>query len=548
MKLRAPVRLVMFLVVALIGPACSSGGIAAPSSTSALSSVGSFGPASVSSAVDALARIGIDVRTLPSDAEPLATPSGETSVVRFLRFQVRNMALELSTGAGTAGADLDGASVAGGGGAISSLLVGWLRSAGTSASALARSLLRGQSLADPKTVVFPTFIIAAFLADATRGERTASGDGNDLQAFTEASSADFCSQVSDYLDQSLQEVLNPQARFAAPWLKAVIEQYAPMYQGDAALFRTTVGALALLTYATSIARSWSVMADPVPGQVNYSIEGSDPVQGEVRVTVATGDRVYADEVQPCASLAQIELAASPTDGASVYWDPSGLGSQAKATDADATLDVNQASLTYETTAESQDAAQNGDPQTVQMSVLVVVDREEMRSLAAAVAAILLSPAQDGPAASAMKSLYTQMEPRLGPMMFPRAMATIDVVFHTPPTTPSSTPEGSAVSGTWVGTWVNDLGNPPATGGFTWILSQEGESVSGTSRFSGPTCVHEVPIDGTVHGSALKLPMPSEWDIEFVGIVKGDSMSGTYTATACGMPDFIVTGTWQAERT
>jgi len=102
-----------------------------------------------------------------------------------------------------------------------------------------------------------------------------------------------------------------------------------------------------------------------------------------------------------------------------------------------------------------------------------------------------------------------------------------------------------VNGTWEGTWQNDLGS--TSGGFTWTLSQTGDRVKGAARFSGPTCVGEVPIEGTAHGSTVDLPMPSEWDIRFVGTVEGDAMSGTYSAIACSMPDFIVTGTWQATR-
>ena len=61
------------------------------------------------------------------------------------------------------------------------------------------------------------------------------------------------------------------------------------------------------------------------------------------------------------------------------------------------------------------------------------------------------------------------------------------------------------------------------------------------------CVSEVPIEGTAHGSTVDLPMPSEWDIRFVGTVEGDAMSGTYSAIACWPTGYIVTGTWQATR-
>ena len=129
----------------------------------------------------------------------------------FLQFQVRNIALELSTGAGITGEDLDAATTAGGGAAITPLLVGWLQSAGTPAADLARSAMEGQALAEPKAVVFPTLALAAFLADATRiGATTSAGAVAEAQ-FTllgASTGGDFCSQVSAYLDQTLRDVLD----------------------------------------------------------------------------------------------------------------------------------------------------------------------------------------------------------------------------------------------------------------------------------------------------------------------------------------------------
>jgi hypothetical protein len=551
--MRAPivVRIAFLLTVATIVGACGSGEAADRPQASPSGSPTSFGVESVRTAMASLASIGVDVRTLPSDDGPAVPLSGEPSAVRLLRFQVRNMALELATGGGIDGTDLDAATVAGGGAPVTPLIAGWLASATTPAADLARSMTEVPDPAEPKAAVFPTLALAAFLADVARGGATeGAGVAADAQFVLMSTSqgGDLCSEVATYLDQVMADVVDPQAEFDVPWLESVIDQYAPRYRGDPELFRTTIGALTLLTYATSIARSWGVLAVPVPAQVAYSIEGEDPVEGEVQVTVEAGREALSDEVRACATLAGIELEGAPPDGASMFWDTSGLGPHAKATDADAEIDVDRAGITYETTAESAQAAQSGDPQVAEMSVLVIVDREEMRGLADAVAAILLGPAQSGPAASAVKALYLKMQPTLATMLYPRAVATIDVTFHSEPS-PSPTVAADVVSGTWEGTWVNDLtfAGQTITGGFVLTLAQDGTRVTGTARFSGPTCVRQVPVDGTVRGSTVKLPMPSQWDIEFVGTVEGDSMSGTYSAIACEMPDFIVTGTWQAER-
>ena len=143
-----------------------------------------------------------------------------------------------------------------------------------------------------------------------------------------------------------------------------------------------------------------------------------------------------------------------------------------------------------------------------------------------------------------------MEPTLNLVMRPSGFAVIDVTYHSPKASPSPSRQPTAdLSGTWEGTWRNDA-DPEfgsASGGLTWTLSQTGDRVTGTARFSGPTCVSEVPIEGTAHGSTVDLPMPSEWDIRFVGTVEGDAMSGTYSAIACWPTGYIVTGTWQATR-
>jgi len=498
----------------------------------------------------ALASIGVEVRRRPSDPAPQVGVSGEPSGLRLLGFQVRNMALEVSAGAGTPPSDLDAATEAGGGGAVTPLVVGWLSSAGTPAAALARTAMGDQDLSEPNALVFPTFVLAAFLADATRRGAPAAVAADVPLAFLAAErSTDLCSQVSDYLDQTLQDVLDPTAEFDVPWLEAVIDQYAPMYRGNLELFRTTIGALALLAYATSVARPWTVLAIPDPEQVSYSVEGEEPVEGEVRVTVDAGGETFADDVRPCAALAGIELESAPTDGADLFWDPSGLAPHAQATEADSALDGDSGSLSYETAMESREDAENGDPQTAEMSVLVGVDRKEMRDLAAAVGAILLGPAQGGPAGGAVVSLYQKMKPALAEMMFPAAVASIGVTFHTQPS-PSPTVTEPSIEGTWVGTWENDpsFGDPPANGGFTLTLEQRGRNVTGTGEVTGQTCVGHVTIEGSVRGSTVELSLSGERNVSsFSATWEGDSMSGTWSSIACGTADIQVFGTWQAAR-
>jgi hypothetical protein len=507
---------------------------------------GPFGPARVQGAVEALAGIGVDVRTLPSDAAPSVAITGQPSAIRLLRFQVRNMALELTTGSGTTGAELDRTVVAVGAPKVTPLLVGWLRSAGTSAAALASSVMGSKDLAHPGTVAFPTFVLAAFLADATRG-RTG-GSAAALAAHPDllaAGAADFCAQVSSYLSDVLAGVLDPQAHFNVPWLAKVIAQYAPAYVADPGRFRQVVGALALLAYATSVGRAWSVTATPDPQQVDYSIEGQDATEGEVNVSVVPGTQAFSREVQPCAALAQTQLKGKPVKDASLFWDPSGLDGHAKATQADGALDEDgTGSLTYETTAESKEAASSGTPVTAEMTVQVIVDREEMRSLAAVVQGILLGKASGTQAGAAVASLYQKLEPALIGVMFPSAVATIEVRYHTKP---SPTPTGGDLSGTWQGAWQSENG---AHGAFQLTIDVKGNAISGTWAVTGETCIRHVTYTGTVNGSDVHITGLGETGTGFAdGTVGsgGTTISGTYTIPYCGGIPGNDHGTWQATK-
>jgi hypothetical protein len=549
------------LIATTMLAACSSGAPGpspAPSATVASSPTassppipeGAFGPVEIQSAVEELANAGVETRTLPSDAAPITPATGDPSALQFLKFQVRNMALEAAAGAGSTGADLDAATTAAGGGPVTPLLDGWMQEAGTPASELAASALRGQDLEHPGTSVIPTLALAAFVADATRGGTDAGAQDIELAAFR---ADDFCSEVTSYLEDVLAQVADPQAQFKVPWLQAIIDQYAPMYANDPARFRRTVGALALLAYATSIARSWTITANGDPPENTYSIEGEDPVEGDVNVTVDAGSGALADEVQPCAELAGIELGGAPTNGASLFWDPSGLSPHASPSSADPELDENaQASLTYEMTAESKEAADQGTPQSAQMSVLVVVNHEEMRTLAGAVAKILLGP-NTGAVSSAVKQLYLKMQPKLAAMMFPSAVAEIGVTFHTTPSpSPSPSPTDVGVTGTWAGTWQND--NGAADGGAVFTIVQQGTSISGTTQVSGETCVRHGVMTGSVHGNRITAHIEAIRDLDLEGTIDGDSMAGTWSGINCGPPfappgvHVVVTGTWEATRT
>ena len=284
---------------------------------------------------------------------------------------------------------------------------------------------------------------------------------------------------------------------------------------------------------------------PDPQAVAYGIEGEDPVEGEVDLTVISGADVFADDVADCASLADAQLASVPVEGSSVVWDSSGLG--AHATDVAGQSQVDDtgiAALTYQTATESKDDADNGDPVSTQMWVNAWVDRAEMTALGAVVKSILLGDAAGSPAGGTVKALYQAMEPTLDTVMRPSGFAVIDVTYHQPAASPSPSQAESDVTGTWDGTWAIDgYGN---TGDFTMELVQSGDDFNGTVESTNTDCP-----TGTVHGTLDGSNVTFGWvlsgvPVSFTGTKDGASMSGTWSAVSCSN-SISITGIWEATK-
>ncbi len=531
-------------ILAGCSPAPSWPGSPGPTSPAAspAPSTAAFASADVDRAVDDLAAVGIETRVRPSDAAPIKAVAGEASAVRLLRLQVRNLALERSGGGGTMGADLDLVSEAAGGGPISELLAGWATSGASPAATWAASLMPGNRSATPAGAVFPTLALLAFVADADAGIGASAAAPYRL-----AASSGYCADVSTYLSTVLGDLVDGNAEPPA-WLKALIDQFAPQYASDPALFRTTIGAVALLSYATSLARPWTVSLVPDPVSIAYGIDGQDPVGGGVDLTVLSGADVFAGDVADCASLADAQLASVPVEGSSVVWDASGLdGHATQATATAAVDDLGTAGIGYEMSTESEDDAQNGDPVTADMWVSAWVDRAEMAQLAEVAKSILLGDAAGSPAGATVKALYEAMEPTLDPVMRPSGFALIDVTYHQPKASPAPSQAESSLTGTWQGTWAIDAPYEGIVGDFTMELEQADQSLSGTVVSTNTDCPTGT-VQGTVAGPNVTFGwVLSRATVSFTGTIDGASMSGTWSSIACSDPNISLTGTWDAHR-
>ena len=530
------------VLLAACGTAPSAAGPAQSSAPPGSARPATVTQADVQRAVDDLAHLGIETRIRPSDAAPITPAVGARSPVRLLRFQVGNLALEQAAGGGTRGVDLDAVTAAAGGGPISQVIAGWAASGKTPASTWAASALRGASPDHATATVFPSLVLLAFVADAQSGSRAIRAPSARLVV-----ASDYCADVSAYLSTALGEIVD--ARADPPqWLKALIDLYAPQYATDPALLRKTIGAVALLAYATSLARPWAVSLVPDPEAVAYGVEGQDPVEADVNLTVFTGQDTFGSDVADCAALADAQVASIPVKDSAIVWDVSGLDGHAQEASADPQVDGSGAAqLSYTTTSESQDVAANGDPVTTQMSVGAWVDRAEMAALAGVVKSILLGDAAGTPAGSTAKALYLAMESKLNAVMRPSGFALIDVTYHTPKASPSPSQAEASLTGTWDGTWQIDPPYADVAGAFTMELVQKGSSLSGTVEITNTDCSNGT-VEGTVNGTNVTFgwvltPQP----VQFTGTVGNDSMSGTWSSLSCSSPSVPLTGTWQAQK-
>ena len=92
-----------------------------------------------------------------------------------------------------------------------------------------------------------------------------------------------------------------------------------------------------------------------------------------------------------------------------------------------------------------------------------------------------------------------------------------------------------LTGSWTGTWTNSPDFGSTTGGFTMKLSQTGSTFSGTVSVTGPTCVRNGKVNGTVTGGNLQFGWITDVarPVQFTGTISGASMSGTWSTVTCG---------------
>jgi len=110
-------------------------------------------------------------------------------------------------------------------------------------------------------------------------------------------------------------------------------------------------------------------------------------------------------------------------------------------------------------------------------------------------------------------------------------------------TAATGPTGASLEGTWSGTWDTDI--PQVNGTFSWTIEATPNGFKGTIDIQDTSCVSNGQVDVALDGDTITIgSIQAEQPITFTGTVSGDTMSGTYDASACPPPN---TGSWEAVR-
>ncbi|HET9249659.1 MAG TPA: hypothetical protein VFP13_06935 [Actinomycetota bacterium] len=111
-------------------------------------------------------------------------------------------------------------------------------------------------------------------------------------------------------------------------------------------------------------------------------------------------------------------------------------------------------------------------------------------------------------------------------------------------TAATGPTGAAIlEGTWNGTWDTDV--PQVSGTFSWTIEATPNGFTGTIQIQDTTCVSSGKVEVALEGDTITIgSIQAEQPITFTGTVSGDTMSGTYDASACPPPN---AGSWEAVR-
>jgi len=354
------ITLVLVVAVAIVASGCGSpGGQTDTSPASRASTPQSFAQtltskfderASTDASVNALAQSGVEVYDDKSFAL-VQTPSGRKALLRYTRFQARNMALEISTRGGILGSQLDAMAppIKFAGAEIpvttSGLIAAWAVTAVSPGADLSRRLLGDIDPKAVKNVRFPTLVLALFLADSapalppTKSAAKSLGDplgvalatagsllGTPETVWAAAGPCATARELLQQLDDLLASIQSSPDTGLLGWIGGALARLGIQVAMEAvrsqlSALRGMLETVAAATYSASLLMDWGLEVKADLGPWHY-VPGS-LTQGRFIAEVVGDEGIdYPDWLKECAVLFNLSLPnTQQADGMDITWAP-----------------------------------------------------------------------------------------------------------------------------------------------------------------------------------------------------------------------------------
>lgn len=521
-----------------------------------------FGAQQVAATTELLASVGVAVVDQASQ-EPVAPVEGEPSLLRFLDWQARAMALEAWAGSGSTGADLDQAvPVPDDAPLTSSLVAAWLASADTRAGRLARAIMAGQDVTDPTTLIVPGLVMALMTADILADDPPGQGQAQGQAQVAMAATVDLgprtaqgiCTGAQAFIENVIGLVFEA-LRVKVPdsgagsvlagawnWLVSRGEDIVRTLAGALtepvkAVIRSVVGSIAIAAQAIAAIVPYTVTVTADPASFVLPEDPLPPVTGAFRARVTAGDLPdWPPVLKDCAQAAGTTLPSFRPGGEPVTWSAilyaDGRVFRGRA---DATLDATgTASLRFFSATESPELA-DGQLLSSTARVSVVVRRtaleDQARELVLGQLLGGVVPVIRPYLAAALQPLVDGLLSRLRLLTEARGAGSVVVLYHVPRETPTpgptvepATPEPSSA------VWVHF--ERPAAGRVsagrilelvacdgpesTWTgwLATGGLESTGRDPFEVPFAYFPIEFTPNADGSPVRTTTSGEVDVGF----------------------------------
>ncbi|GEM_PF-6717156 len=318
--------------------------------------------------IEALASGGVAVMDDVTLRTPIVGVKGTPSAMRFTRWQLRNLVAEANAHGGYLGSDLDAlVTPPEGAPGLSAIVGAWLTRDEGALAPYARRFMGDQDYKRSKTILFPSIVVLAFLADIAREPTPAPGRpaafdlgpwiASPAQA---ADSTGVCTDISNWVSTVVNSVTSAVQANGSGWLASlwnvvvsiagtafsiVVNGVLQSIVGFVTEVATVVGTL---TQVASMFKPWTVQLAAAPA---LQVLGPSPLSGAFDATLSAQDIPWPKILIDCvAHLSGLNLTDASYKDARVTWtQQAGIPVLASNDTKDATLrDDKTAHYTYST--------------------------------------------------------------------------------------------------------------------------------------------------------------------------------------------------------